>query len=108
MRHKVEPVLLVGVNNDFRVASGAELMSERLQALRQLREVIDLAVEDYPNGAVFVAEWLLTSFDVDYAEATVSEGNPSCRILPQSVRPAMRNGGIHRPQPLHIQRLLFV
>ncbi len=50
----VRALLLVEVDDDFRVGVGAELVPLRDERRAQFLEIVNLAVEDDPDGAVLV------------------------------------------------------
>src|SRR4029450_11434959 len=70
---EVDPVLLVQVDENFGVRSRGERVPGGQQPAPQGREVVDLAVQHRPDGAVFVREWLVTALNVDDAEAAGAE-----------------------------------
>ena len=69
----VRAVLLIKVDNAFRVAVSAIGVTLGEQFFSKFDVVVNFAVEYDPDGAVFVANWLMTSLDVDDAEAPHSE-----------------------------------
>ena len=72
----VVAVLFVGVNDRFGVGLGAELMAAGLELAAQFAVVIDFAVEDDPDGSVFVGHRLLASGPVDDGQSPVTESEP--------------------------------
>src|SRR5881296_1662584 len=52
------PTLFIEMDDDLGVGEGPESVTAYGQALAQLAEVVDLAVEDDPHGAVFVCHRL--------------------------------------------------
>ncbi len=80
--HPVEPLktplthLLIEVDNDLCVGSGAEAMALPLQLPLELREVVYLAVEDDLNRPVLVPYGLGTGNQVYDAQAPVPETHP--------------------------------
>ena len=57
--HAAFSPLLVAVDDDLRVGAGPEAMAGRRQLRAHLGEVVDLAVEHDPHGAVFVGQRLI-------------------------------------------------
>jgi hypothetical protein len=53
--------------------------------------VVNLAVEDHPNGAIFVANWLMPPSDIDNAEAAHSEAAFGAAIEPFLVGTPVRD-----------------
>ena len=52
-------VLLVKVNDSFSVTVSAILVTLFLQPRTEFLMVVDFAVENQPDGSIFVAEWLV-------------------------------------------------
>ena len=69
-------VLFVGVDDGFGVGLGAEAMAAGLELAAELAMVVDLAVEDDPDRAVFVGHRLLAAGPVDDRQAPVTEARP--------------------------------
>ena len=64
---KIDPELLVAVNDRFGVAFGAKDVPPRLQIFSQFLEVIDFPVEGDPYAPVFVGYGLVTRDEIDDA-----------------------------------------
>ena len=79
-------ILLVEMNDGFGVALGAIVMAARDQALAQNAVVVDLAVENDPKCAVFVAERLVAGRKIDDAEAAHAQTYPLVDEHPVIVR----------------------
>src|SRR3990172_4145552 len=56
--------LLVGVDHDLGVGAGLEPMSQLRKEVTKALVVVDLAVEDDPDRAVFVSDGLMAALDV--------------------------------------------
>src|SRR5262245_53435474 len=73
-KHAVESVqrfiapLLISVNDDFGITFGAENMAEFLKFKTEIREIVNLSIEDHHDGAVFIGDRLLPPFDIDNRE----------------------------------------
>jgi len=61
--------LFVEMHQDLGVALGAKTMARANQGRAQFAIVVDLAVEDHPNGPVFVRDGLAAGGEIDDAEA---------------------------------------
>ena len=88
------------MDDGFRIALGAEAMAGAFQPLPQGAEVVDLAVEDDPHRAVFVAHRLPSAGEVEDGQPAVSQGDAGQRValgdvLALAVRPAMAQHGDH-------------
>jgi hypothetical protein len=57
--------------------------------------VVDLAVEDDPDGAVFVRQRLLAGLEIDDAETAVAEGGSAVDMEARFVGAAMRDDVAH-------------
>src|SRR5262245_10093456 len=64
-------------------------MAAREEAGRQLAVVVDLPVEDHPDRAVFVGDWLVPRLEVDDAEAPHPKPHAGLRVDTPLVRAAM-------------------
>ena len=79
-KHAVEPrqctktPLLVGMHDDFGIGTGLESVTEGLQFVAQLAEVVDFSVEHDPHGAGLVGDGLVASFQVDDAQPPYPKG----------------------------------
>ena len=62
----------------------------RLQVVAQLLEVVDLAVEDAPDGAVFVAHGLAAGGEVDDAQPAHGQTGAGRHVEALVVRAPMR------------------
>src|SRR5580700_3475592 len=71
-----------------RVAAPREIAPE-------LAEVVDLAVEDHPNRAVFISYRLIAGLEVDDAQATHAETHPSGDVHAAGVGASMDHGVAH-------------
>ncbi len=89
---------LVSVDDDLGVGMRPEAMPAALELGPQRREVVDLAVEDDQHRAVLVGERLLTSGDIDDAQAAVGEPDAFTDEEAVGVGSAMRHGIGHRAQ----------
>jgi len=91
----VFPPLLVRVHDRLGVGPGSIRMAERFELLAQVGVVVDLTVEDHPDGAVLVRERLLPRAQIDDAEATVGERGVRIAVQSGFVRPAVRDDVAH-------------
>src|SRR5205823_1208324 len=100
--------LLVRVNDHLGVGVRAESMAGLLQGGSDLREVIDLAVEDHPDGSIFIGERLIAGGQVDDAEASMAQADAASDVKAVRIGPAMRDHPRHRAQALTVERLTAV
>ena len=70
----------------------------------QLDVVVDLAVEDDPEGAVLVAERLLPGGEVDDGEPGVGQAGPLVAVEAELVGAAVAHGPEHGPQVVERRR----
>ena len=82
--------LLPSVNDDLRVAASAKDMSQRRQFGHQLREIVDLAVEDDADRMVFVEERLVTARKINDGQPAMPQPDPRRKIKPVAVGATMR------------------
>src|SRR3990172_8764586 len=83
------------MKNDLGVAPGREAMAAAGELLAQRAVVVDLAVQDEPQRAVFVGERLLAAFEVDDAQAAEAQAGVGAREEAVAVRAAVAEGGRH-------------
>src|SRR5262249_37826942 len=88
-------MLFVEVNNRFCIRIGPVSVAALLESLTQLRMVINFAIEDDPNGPIFVAEGLVSAGDVNNAEPAHPDGGWAVGIYAFIVWAAVRHGGAH-------------
>ena len=93
----------------FGVAVGAEAVAGAFEPAAQLAEVVDLAVEDDPDRAVFVGHRLMPAGQVDDRQPPMAQGHARrgfpARLRAEAggvdalvVRPAMREHVDHPPE----------
>jgi hypothetical protein len=80
------------------VRTRREAMPGCLELSAQGEVVVDLAVQDYSHGAVFVTDGLPSSFHVNDAEAPMGKPGSSVDVKPAVVRPAMFQGIVEAVQ----------
>ena len=86
--HEVVAPLLVQVNDDLRVRAGSEAVPPRLQVPAQLGEVVDLAVDHRPDGAVLVGHGLVPAGrQVDDGQAPVPQHHRPVVVIPSASGP---------------------
>ena len=70
-------------------------MTLRLKAGSQLRMVVDLAVENDPDILIFIRQRLMTTLDVNNAEASHGQADVLFHEKPFIIRPAMHDAAVH-------------
>src|SRR5674536_397038 len=96
--------LLVGVDDDFAVAPGAERVAGRDELVAQLAVVVDLAVVDEPDGVVLVGDGLMAPGAVDDAEPAVAEAHVRALEGTGVVGSAVHERRCHAPEELPVGR----
>src|SRR5574339_28828 len=91
-------MVLVKVDDDFGVGTRVEAMPATFQLGAQLDVVEDFAVEDHPDGAVLVADRLVSAFDMDDAQARMRETDMRIVVKPETIGPAMTGRLDHPPE----------
>ena len=81
------------------IAVGIELVTSPLQFAAQVGEVVDLPIEDYPDGPVLVVDRLLSAGEIDDAEPAHPEPCGAFRVDSFIVGAAMDDRPTH---PLHV------
>ena len=70
-------------------------MSQRRQFGHQLREIVDLAVEDDADRMVFVEERLVTARKINDGQPAMPQPDPRRKIKPVAVGATMRENSGH-------------
>jgi len=86
------------MDDSFRIAVSAVLVTTRLQTFAQSGMVVDFAVENNPDGTVFVAQGLVPGGQVHNAEAPHANPHRTISVNSLVVRTAMDHGGTHLPE----------
>ena len=84
-----DPPLFVGVNDRLGVRSRPVLVTQALELGPEIAVVVDFAVEDRPDRAVFVRQRLPAAFQVDDAQPPVDQDGSTIRVHAGIVRTAM-------------------
>src|SRR5207302_5548857 len=97
---EIDPPFLVAVKQDLGVRPRSKLMARRQQIFAELRKVVNLAIEDNPDGLVLVRHRLMAcGAEVDDAQAAVSQRDRLIGVGENFdaavVGAAMRNGSGH-------------
>jgi hypothetical protein len=66
-------VFLISVSDNLCVGARAELMAPADQFFPQSSKIIDLSVEGYPYRSILISQRLVSSGQIDNAQATMSE-----------------------------------
>jgi hypothetical protein len=85
-----------------------ELVTERDQLRAKFGVVVDLAVEDHPDGRVFVVNRLLAGGDVDNREAPHPQGHARHDEAPLVIRTAVTDCGAHRAEHRTVSSSILV
>ena len=88
--------MLVEVDDDFGVGVRVETMALAFESRAQRLEVVDLTIEDHPDGSVFVVHGLMPTLDVNDAEAPHSEHGFRTDVVSRIVRSAVHHRVAHR------------
>src|SRR5262245_3410839 len=106
--HAFITILLVSMDNCFRVRLCIELVTERDQVRREIAVIVDLAVKDHDYRSVFVEDRLFAAAEVDDTETTVSESDIVLDEITVIIRPTMRLNVGHPLNKTAIYRLSCV
>ena len=102
----VRAVGLIEVKDYFRIRIGGEAVPDGLQGRPQLDIVEDLAIEDDPQGAVFIRDGLVAPFQIDDAQSGASQANLPVQVEAETVGAAVAHHGEHPAQAGFQRRLL--
>src|SRR5260370_38103383 len=78
-------------------------MPLRQKFRRELAVVIDLTIEDDPEGSVFVGQRLVAGLQVDDAQTTHPDAETAVRVKPAAIRPATGQHLSHSEQALTVR-----
>jgi len=91
------------MNDDLVVAVRTEDVPALQKIVPEQLEVVDLAVDHFADRAVLVEQRLIgLGTQVDDGQAPVSEDHGPARPEPVGVRAAVRKGGVHTADGLHV------
>src|SRR5437870_10514948 len=93
--HAVGPKLLVQVNDHLRVRAGVEAVATSFQCRAQLWEVVDLPIEDDPDGSVLVVDGLMSGRQVDDTQSAHAQTGTALSVDSFVVRSAVHDGLAH-------------
>src|SRR5437667_2527635 len=82
---------LVKVNNHLRIRLSLEGVPFTKQDTPQLLIVIDLPIENDPDRAVLIREWLVASAEVNDGQPAMAQANLVSHVESLVVRPAVAN-----------------
>ena len=91
LREALFSILLIEMDDSFGIRPGCKPVSFGDEFLAKVSIVIDFAIQQDPDGAVLVADWLMTSSDVDDAEPPMPQSDPGANEIPSSSGPRWRN-----------------
>ena len=105
---EVRTVLLVEMNDRFRIGIGGETVPASLQIRSELPIIVDLAVEYDPDRPVLVRQRLMAAGDVDDAEPAHPEAHGAVHIDAFVVGTPVNDGLTHRPDDSRLDLLVPV
>ncbi len=85
----LEAALLIEMNEDFGVAARRESMPGALQPGAEFMMIINLAIEDYVDRAVLIANGLSATTDINDTEPPHSHRNARLDKIAGTIRAAM-------------------
>src|SRR6267378_1478487 len=81
--------LLIPVDDDFRIGSGAEDVPICFQLAPELKKIVDLAIEDHPDGLFLVRHGLVATRKIDDREPSKTESERPCHVIALVIRASM-------------------
>ena len=88
--------MLVSVNNDFRIGIGLEYVAEALEFLSEFFKVINLAVEDHPDGFFSIGHGLMTASQIDNRKAAEAKSEWTVEVVAFVVGASVSDSPGHR------------
>src|SRR5271156_5581069 len=98
--------LLVAMDDDFRIALGAEDMPKSFKFALELREIIDFAVENHPNGFFAIGHRLMPERQINDGKPAETEAERPGDEIAFVIRPAMDDASRHALEILANDRRL--
>src|SRR5262249_43534780 len=98
--HDCGATLFIEVQDCLGIRAGAIVVTASDQLRSQFRVVIDLAVEDNPDGAVLVGHRLTAAFDVHDCQSPMSQPDRSPHHRAGAIGTAMSKRVSHPHQPM--------
>ena len=89
-------VLLIEMDDNLDVAQGRETVAGGFEIRLQGPVVVDLAVEDQGDAAVFIEQRLMAVVDADDRQAAHAQGDSTVTVGAAVVGAAMDEGVVHR------------
>ena len=89
LRNAAGAFFFVEVHQRFGVAVGFEAVAGAKQICAQFPEIVDLAVEDYPDGSVFIRHGLVAGREIDDAEPPHPEAAAAVDMIAFVIRAAI-------------------
>src|SRR5207237_9268840 len=83
------------MDDGFRITFGLKYVPKHLQLTPEFQEIVDLAIEDDPNGFFLVRHGLVATRKIDDGEPSKPESEWSCDIAPFVIRTSMDKGLCH-------------
>src|ERR1019366_3122074 len=102
MLDAIPAIFLVQMDNGLGITSRAIAMTTGLEIFPQIFVVINLTIEDDPNAPVFIAQWLMTGFDVDDAQAAHCQPDVLLDKKAVIIRTPVNDLLVHGDQPVAV------
>jgi hypothetical protein len=96
--HAAHAVFLVQMNDDLGIRGGIERVAKAFEFAALLGAVVKLAVENYPDRAIFVMYRLATRVQIDDAQASHTEADTVGEIKAVVIGASMDHRGAHPAQ----------
>jgi hypothetical protein len=103
MLNAISTVLFIKVNDGLGVTIRGVTMTAGLQLLPQSRVVVDFTIEDDPDGAILIADGLMSSGQIDDAETAHAEPNATLGVNPIVIGTAMHHRVAHPSKKFGLQ-----
>src|SRR6266850_200753 len=100
--------IFIKVDDHFRIAGRRKCVAATLQLLPKFVKVVNFAVEDRDDGSIFIADGLLTSAQVNDAQAAHSDCQILVKIDPGIIRTAMTDDTEHVFQDVRLHRCVIL
>ena len=104
MRQEPGTVLLIEVDDHLRVGPCLEAVPPGLEQSSQFDEVVYLAVQDNPHGAVLIGDGLPAGIEIDDGKAPTRQADRPGHIRPRVVWPAVRKSTAHLRDEIRVDR----
>jgi hypothetical protein len=105
-------ILLISVNNDFRIGVRLKPVSKIFQPASQLSKIVNFAIKNHPYLPILIRQGLVSCSQIDDAQSTMPEEDErasliyGANVFPGIIGASMNEAFTHFPQDSIIRNIL--